>query len=413
MDAITEIKSLIEDQGDAWLKFKATNEERFGLLENDISRLVERNARKLFSPATGDTKRLEQFVDTKTGNYVPVLSHGDSLAALSPQYKSGALAGFEQRGATPSMGRLLRGIILGGKAHDAAELAEERKSLSIASDPTGGYTVAGALSGEWIDALRANMVLSQAGVRCIPMETAQLSLAKVVTSPTSSWHAEGATVGTGDPTFGSVNLSSKTITCLVRLSLELAQDSANIEQILQQSITQSMAAAIDSAGLNGVTTNAAAAPGGIFNLANRNSVLAIGAPTSWNYLLDGLYELLADNVPMDQIGAMIGHPKLWRKMAGLKSGIASDLTTLTMPPEVAALPKLWTTAAPFTSGTTCKAVVGNWNDLLMGCRKDITVRVLSEAFMGSNLEVAVLAYARVDFAATRAESFCTMEGITV
>ena len=49
----------------------------------------------------------------------------------------------------------------------------------------------------------------------------------------------------------------------------------------------------------------------------------------------------------------------------------------------------------------------------MGVRKDINVRVLSEAFMGSNLQVAVLAYARVDFAATREQSFCTLEGITV
>ena len=41
------------------------------------------------------------------------------------------------------------------------------------------------------------------------------------------------------------------------------------------------------------------------------------------------------------------------------------------------------------------------------------MRVLTESFMGSNLQLAMLAYARVDFAAARADSFCTLEGITV
>ncbi len=50
---------------------------------------------------------------------------------------------------------------------------------------------------------------------------------------------------------------------------------------------------------------------------------------------------------------------------------------------------------------------------MFGVRKNIEVRVISEAFLGSNLQVAVLAYARVDFMATRADNFYTAEGITV
>ena len=97
----------------------------------------------------------------------------------------------------------------------------------------------------------------------------------------------------------------------------------------------------------------------------------------------------------------------------MKSGLSGDNTSLTMPEEVARMPKLWTTAAPFTGGTTAKAVIGNWSDLLFGVRKNIELRVLREAFLGSNLQIAVLAFARCDFAATRAASFCTAEGITV
>ena len=51
-------------------------------------------------------------------------------------------------------------------------------------------------------------------------------------------------------------------------------------------------------------------------------------------------------------------------------------------------------------------------DLLWGIRSDITVRVLSERFLGDNLQVGVLVYARVDFQPTHVESFVTLEGIT-
>ncbi|MCX7179441.1 MAG: phage major capsid protein [Proteobacteria bacterium] len=350
---------------------------------------------------TATVEKPSQFFDVKSKRAIPVLTHAHSLASL------------EKKTDTPTVGRLLRGIVLGGRADDANELADERKALGINSDPSGGYTVAGMLSSEWIDSLRAMMVLNRAGCRTIPMDTGSLALARVVDDPTISWHGENDALGTGDPTFGAINLHAKTCVCLVRLSLELSQDSANIEQILSSTINSAMASAIDRAGLVGVTVDAGAAPAGVMNLANRNTVTSIGAPTSWDFLVDGMYELLADNVPADRIGAFIAHPAVWKKMAKLKTGISSDKSPLPMPAEVAAIPKLWTTAAPLDSGTTAKGIIADWRDLIMGVRKDINVRILSEAFLGSNLQVAVLAYARVDFAATRQQSFCTLEGITV
>jgi len=144
------------------------------------------------------------------------------------------------------------------------------------------------------------------------------------------------------------------------------------------------------------------------NVTTHASLVGALMPTSHNMII---YSLAAGGKV--SIGALIAHPALWRKMRKLKTGITSDNTPLAAPAEVAALPKLWTTAAPLTSGTTAKAVLGRWSDLLFGVRKSITIKVLSEAFLGSNLQVAVLAYARVDFGATRQQSFCTMEGITV
>ena len=130
-------------------------------------------------------------------------------------------------------------------------------------------------------------------------------------------------------------------------------------------------------------------------------------------VIDAMYELMLDNVPAENIGALVAHLAVWKKMRKLATGISSDNSPLPMPEEVARLPKLWTTAAPFTGGTTCDAMIADWCDLVFGVRKDITVRVLSEAYLGSNSEIAVLAYARVDFGATRPTSFCSAPGITI
>lgn len=398
MSSMTEVQQCITEMGKAFTEFKDHHDTRLKEMENEILKLSAPDGAWSPRPATKST---EQFINTKTGAPLPVLSHQDKLADLLPdgQKKSG----------NPSVGRLMRGIVMGGLAKDAGDLAEERKALGIAPDPSGGYTVSGSLSSEWIDLLRAQMVLSRAGCRTLPMDSGQVTLARVTGDPEIFWKAENAAIAPSDPTFGAVTLDAKTAVCLVRLSLELSQDSANIEQILQTTIINAMARAIDGAGLNGTLPQ----PSGIVHRAGRNTVTGIGAPASYDFLVDGVAELLVDNVALEDIGAMIAHPLLWKKLAKLRTGISDDETPLKAPDEIAKIPKLWTTAAPLTGGNTATAVIGDWRDLLLGVRQNITVQVLNQTFLGSNLQVAVLAHARVDFQPVRLESFCTMENITV
>lgn len=404
------LKALLEEQGRAIENFAKKQDARLGILEREVGDILKKAARPAAGAPVGENGQLQigevgnvaTMLDAKSGTQIPVLEHKQSLASLEQRSES-----------LPSMGRLLRGIVSGGRAHDADELADERKALGINPDPSGGYTVQGELASEWIDALRANMVLSRAGARTVPMNSKTLALAKVTADPTVYWHAENGALQDADPTFGAVTLDAKTVVCLVKVSLELSQDSANIEQILSSVLTSALAAEIDNAGLNGKSVNAALAPGGIMNASGRNSVTSIGAPTSWDFLVDGMYELAADNVPMDRIGAFIAHPAVWKKMRKLKTGITNDNTPLTMPEEIARLPKLWTTAAPLAGGTTAAGIIADWRDLLFGVRKEITVQILTQSFMGSNLQLGILAYARCDFASVRDQSFCTLEGITV
>lgn len=396
MSNLDEVKALIEEQGKSWHEFKAAQSARLSILETETRELMKKAGRPFAEFSGTSQPHLEQFIDTKTGKAIPVLKHGDSLAALHGKSND-----------APSPWRLLRGIILGGNAPDAGELAEERKSMNIMNDPSGGYTVSGSQAAEWIDALRAQSALSRAGVTTLPMDSGQVALARVTADPAVSWHGESAALPEAAPTFGKLTLNAKTAVCLARFSLEIAQDGADFEKQLQGVLVNAMAAAIDAAGLNGVTTNAAAAPSGILNLSGRNSVTSVGAPANWDFLADAVYELLADNVPEEEIGAFIANPALWKVMAKLKTGLTNDESPLTPSPEIARIPRIWTTAMPAASG-----VIAKWSDVVMGIRQQITVKVLDQSFMGSNLDMALLCYSRLDFGVTRPTSICTVEGIT-
>lgn len=399
---LADIMKVVDEQGSALDKWRAKQDGELVELKSNVRELAAKAGRPnlVGDGPSGNSKKVDEvWIDTKTQKPVNVLTHGQALS---------------DHAQPPAVGRFLRGIVMGGRAGDANTLSEERKAMGASEGPGGGFTVAGTLANEWIDLLRAEMVLSQAGARTVPMPSGTMSLARVTGDPAISWHGENAALSDAAPTLGQITLTARTVVCLVKMSLELSQDSANIEQILTSTIVKAMAGAIDSAGLVGVSgEGSGVAPSGVISLSGRNTVTSIGAPTSWDFAIDGLYELMADNVPLGQVGAMVAHPALWKKMAKLKSGISGDNTSLTAPDEVAKLRKLWTTAAPLTGGNTATAIVADWRDLLFGVRTDITVRVLQEAYLGTNLQVAVLAYARVDFGATRHKSFCTLEGITV
>lgn len=392
-----EVVDLINEQGKDFQNFKAAQNARFGELEKDIRETAKKAGRPFCPDATtASSKASEHFIDTKTGKAIPVLKHGDSLAALHSKSSD-----------APSPWRLLRGLVLGANAPDAADLDHERKSLNLNNDAGGGYTVTGSLAAEWIDALRAQSALSRAGITTLPMDAGSVSLARVTGDPSVSWHGESAALPETSPTFGKLTLNAKTAVCLVRFSLEIGQDAADFERQLQSVLVRAMAGAIDSAGLNGVTTSAGAAPGGILNLSGRNSVTSVGAPANWDFLADAVYELLNDNVPESEIGSFIANPALWKVMAKKKTGITNDQSPLQASPEIARIPRIWTTAMPAATG-----VIARWQDVVMGVRQGITVKILDQAFMGSNLDLALLCYSRVDFGVTNPASVCSVEGIT-
>jgi len=94
-----------------------------------------------------------------------------------------------------------------------------------------------------------------------------------------------------------------------------------------------------------------------------------GCADKLGFVADGMYELLADNVPADRIGALIAHPALWRKMAKLRNGHHERQYAADRAGGRGEVGEALHDGAPFTGGNTCKAVLGDWRNYLFGVRR--------------------------------------------
>ncbi len=392
----------IEKVGKGFEEFKKDHNDRLSAIEKKLDDREEMEARqngiRKTSAEPGPVSTTDTWIDPKTKEPVLVLDHKDSFAALKPN-KTGV-----------SFGRWMQGIVT-GKHADASvqkEFAEEQKALATTPDASGGYTVPEALQREFIDALRANLVLSRAGARFVPMSTKTLAMVRLLSDAAVGWHGENAAdAASGDPNLGILTLDAKTIWGIVKFSLELSQDTINIQELLTRTLTQGVAGAIDRAGLGGAASNA---PSGIMSFGERNRIVS-GNYANYDVFVDAMGSLLVQNVPLERIGNPIISPSVWTTLGKLKTGITNDNTPLTRPPALGNRDFLVTNNVGTTTGSPTNGVsyLADWADLLYGVRQDIQVRVLQEAFLGSNLQVAMLVYARVDFAAARQKSFVTIE----
>lgn len=287
-----------------------------------------------------------------------------------------------------------------------------RNALAEGTDSAGGYTVPKRLMADIIDKMRAKMVCIQAGALTVPLETQITTIARIASDPTAGWRAENAAVAESDPTFEAVTFTARSLAVLVKVSRELLDDSANIDQALSAAFAGALAGELDRVSLIG--SGAAPEPRGIFNTANVNSVSmgTNGAQiTTYGKQLDALYELELDNAAKPT--AQVMHPRTWRTIQGFADTTGQPLQP---PPALAGLPQLVTTSIPITqvqgsSGAVCSPIiVGDFSQLLIGVRQDMRIEVMRETFMGS-LQYGFIAHLRMDVALAHPESFCKVIGI--
>lgn len=308
-----------------------------------------------------------------------------------------------------SFGRFVRGIVTG----DWRNAEAEKRALSTTPDASGGYLIPSPLSAYVIDLARANSVAVQAGVVTLEMDSKTLTIPKLAADPTTGWKAENADIPEDSATtFEAVTLTSKTLACLVRMSLELFEDSPTAGQAVERAISAAMGLAIDKAVLMGSGANEE--PLGI---ANTPGVLEVSlgangaALTDYDPFSEAVERIATEN---GQAEAVILHPRDMGALDRLKDSTGQPLTA---PASWQNLRKLTTSALPtnLTVGTSTNAslaLVGNFRNVFLGVRLPIAIEVSREA--GGAFErgqILLRARWRGDVAVARPKHIAKITGI--
>ena len=275
------------------------------------------------------------------------------------------------------------------------------------------------LGGEFIDALRANLVISGLGARMMQGLKGDVAIPALNAKTTVGFVGENAAPGSeGAPTFRQVTMSPKELRQYVDISRKLMmQSDPSVEQIIRDDLTRQFAAKIDEVAIEGAGANE---PTGILETNGIGSVAlgTNGGAITYASLVDLEKEVAIDNALNGSL-AFLTNPKVVgemrqtpRQTSGIEGNFILNDTNSVLGYNVAS-----TTLVPsdLTKGTTsnsCSAVIfGNFNDLMIGMFGGLDVLV--DPYSGSDKGATRIAmYQDVDVAVRHAESFAAIKDVT-
>jgi HK97 family phage major capsid protein len=301
-----------------------------------------------------------------------------------------------------SLGALIRGIFSRSKE------SEVRAALAESSDSLGGVSVPDIVMARFVDTLRAAVVCMRAGAVTVPLTSDKTTIARTASDPVAAWRAEAGPVSESEPTFEAILFTARSLDVLIKASREVIEDSVNIEKALEAALRGAFAVELDRAALVG--SGSAPEPRGVANITNVGSVAGGGALTSYDKIMDAVYEILKDNAPMPT--GIIMPPRTAVALAKLKTGLTSDNTPLRVPELIANIPRYVTTSLPITEapGTASRIIMGSFNQLYFGIRADLRIQVANELY-AANGQIGFFANLRCDVQVAHPESFAMVTGI--
>lgn len=156
-----------------------------------------------------------------------------------------------------------------------------RRDLTAGTNNQGGFLVpTDHRAGDFVEALRANMVVGQAGATYLTGLSGNVAIPTIATGTAVGWVAEGAAPTEGQPVFGQISLTPKNLVGYVEMTRNLMlQSSPAVETVVQQDITNALAVGMDAAALAG--SGSSNQPTGILSTSGIGSVSfsSSGAPT--------------------------------------------------------------------------------------------------------------------------------------
>jgi HK97 family phage major capsid protein len=213
------------------------------------------------------------------------------------------------------------GEVRDGRAMATVEI--EHRAFTEAG--SGGLGVPHVI-GEIISNLKArSIVMALPGLRTVPMTSDRMRWPRFGTATVAA-AGEGATLAAANTDLDAVDLTAQKYGSLETISSEIVEDfSADALAAVGENLLRQLALRVDLGLLEGL---GAADTVGIRNVVGANSTSLAATPTNFATFRTGEYELRLDN---GDPAVWVMHPRTWTRLQAVKTGIASDETTLLQP----------------------------------------------------------------------------------
>lgn len=302
-----------------------------------------------------------------------------------------------------SLGRAVRSMITG----DWSRAQAEQRAMATTPDASGGYLVPAPLSAKLIGLALNRMQTRRAGVAFTPMDSKTLTVAKVKSIPAGAWLGENIPGEFEDMTFDAVTLTAKKLMVLTSLSIELAEDGQNIEQVIENALAEALALEMDRAALVGSGVDEE--PKGVINTTGIQEIAHGGTIENYDVFSQAYEQLQDEN---EEANALLWAPKTAGVVDRLKDTLGQPLKS---PQSWENFKKYSTKQIPTDLGTGSNesvAFLADWRQLLWGLRTDTRIevtRTAGDAFKAG--QVWIRAYLRGDVAIARPKAFLKITGI--
>lgn len=289
-----------------------------------------------------------------------------------------------------------------------------QRDLTVGTANQGGNLVAtDLLAANFIDLLRARMVLAGLGATVLDGLTGNVAIPSQTAGAATYWVAEGTAVTESQAVFGQVTMTPKTVGMFTDYSRKtLLQATPAIEMLVRADLANGIANEIDRVGIAG--TGSGAEPRGVINTAGIGAVAGGtngAAPTYANMV--ALEEVVGiANADMGAL-AYLTNPRMRAQLKLTQVFASTNGVPVWQGNEVNGYRAVATNAVPntLTKGTSsgvCSAIAyGNWADLLMGFWSGLDL-ILDPYALATAGGRRIVALQDCDVAVRRAGSFAAM-----
>ena len=295
-----------------------------------------------------------------------------------------------------------------------------KRDLTVGTNTAGGFLKpTDHLGGEFVDALRPNLVTAGLGARMMSGLSGDVAIPALNAKTAVGFVAENTAPGAeGAPTFRQITMAPKTIAQYVDLSRKLMmQSDPSVEQIIRDDMLRQFAAKIDEVAIEGGGTNE---PTGITQTSGIGSVAmgTNGGAVTYAKIVDLESEVAIDNALGGRL-SFLTNPKVVGKMrqtprqaSGVEGNFILNDSNTILGYGVASSTLVPSDLTKGTSSGVCSAMIfGNFADLMIGMFGGLDVLV--DPYSGSATGATRISmFQDVDIAVRHAESFAAILDIT-